>query len=86
MTLLYPPSDESLHRLHRAGWSAGEAAFAGKDGLAFWVTGMNGENLIKARGDTMEEAWWRAVQQAEAVGMIGRGEIQRVSLAQKGVP
>jgi hypothetical protein len=53
----------------------GDTAFVGEDGrLAWWVTETNGENAIQARGDTMEEAWWQAVQQAEAVGMIGRGE------------
>jgi hypothetical protein len=43
----FPSSDESLARLHHAGWSVGETAFAGKDGrLAFLVTGTNGENAI----------------------------------------
>jgi hypothetical protein len=30
------------------------------------------ENLIEARGKTQAEAWHRACQQAEAVGMLGR--------------
>jgi hypothetical protein len=35
-----------------------------------------------ARAETVEEAWWRAVQQAEAVGMIGRGENHGQALAE----
>jgi hypothetical protein len=67
----YSPSEESLIRLHRSGWSAGDAAFAGKDGrLAFWVTGTNGENAIHARAESLDEAWWRAVEQARSVGML----------------
>jgi hypothetical protein len=73
----FPSSDESLHRLHRSGWSIGETAVLTADGRQFWlVSGTNGENAICAQAGTVDEAWWRAVQQAEAVGMIGRGETQ----------
>ena len=62
-----PSVDESFDRLHRAGWSVGEAATA-----AGWlVSGTNGENVIRAGGDTQAEAWWRACEQARAVGMLG---------------
>jgi hypothetical protein len=64
----YPGVDESFGRLHRAGWSIGEAA-----GTAVWVvTGTNGENVIRAEGKTQAEAWYRAALQAEAVGMLAR--------------
>ena len=62
----YPAVTESLDRLRRAGWSIGEAATA-----AGWlVTGSNGENVIHAEGRTQAEAWWRACEQARAVGML----------------
>ena len=71
----FPSSDESLHRLHRSGWSIGETAVLTTDGRQLWlVSGTNGENAICAQAGTVDEAWWRGVQQAEAVGMIGRGE------------
>jgi hypothetical protein len=63
---IYPSVDESRDRLHRAGWSVGEIASA-----AGWlVAGTNGENLLDARGRTQSEAWWRACEQARAVGML----------------
>src|SRR5262249_28098396 len=30
----------------------------------------NGENVLEARGPTQTEAWWRACEQARAVGML----------------
>jgi hypothetical protein len=64
----YPSPDESLARLHRAGWSAGEAAF----GSRWLVTGRNGENVIRAEAPTQAEAWHAACLQAKAVGMLDR--------------
>jgi hypothetical protein len=62
----YPTVDDSRDRLHRAGWSVGEIATA-----AGWVvSGSNGENQLAARGSTQPEAWWRACEQARAVGML----------------
>jgi hypothetical protein len=62
----YPSVDESFDRLHHAGWSIGEAG-----GVAVWiVTGTNGENMIRAEGHIQAEAWWRACEQAAAVGML----------------
>ena len=62
----FPSVDESFDRLHRAGWSVGEIATAGE-----WVvSGTNGENVIDAQGATQAEAWWRACEQARAVGML----------------
>jgi hypothetical protein len=61
-----PLVDESANRLHRAGWSVGELPTP-----AGWiVSGVNGENVIEARGRTQAEAWWRACEQARAVGML----------------
>jgi hypothetical protein len=62
----FPAVDESRERLHRAGWSVAEiAAAAGR-----FVTGSNGENLLRAEGASQSEAWWRACEQARAVGML----------------
>jgi hypothetical protein len=66
MSTAYPPVDESLDRLHRAGWSVGDYGTA-----TLWVvSGGNGENLLYAEGHTRPEAWWRACEQAAAVGML----------------
>jgi hypothetical protein len=44
----FPSVDESLDRLHRAGWSLGDTAF-GPDHVLVWVvTGTNGENRVEA--------------------------------------
>jgi hypothetical protein len=67
----YPSWDESFARLQRAGWSVGEAGFLAVDGRMIWlVSATNGENVVKARGATQAVAWWRAVEQARAVGMV----------------
>jgi hypothetical protein len=65
--------DECFARLHRAGWSVGEASFRGPAGERWQVSGSNGENLLRADGATQAEAWWHACQQAEALGMLRRG-------------
>jgi hypothetical protein len=67
----FPPAEESLRRLHRSGWSCGEAAFTGSSGRSVWqVDGSNGENRLKVQGATPAEAWYRAVEAAAAVGML----------------
>jgi hypothetical protein len=68
------PSDiVPLSRLHRAGWSIGDVAFRDDEGRLVWlVSGSNGENLIRAEGATRDEAWGRAIDQARALGMLGR--------------
>lgn len=66
--LSYPTSEGSYTRLHRAGWSVGEAGF----GSRWVVLGYNGENVIRAEGTTQAEAWHLACQQAQALGMLGR--------------
>jgi hypothetical protein len=65
--------DDAIGRLHRAGWSAGDAAFrdgGGAGELVWLVSGSNGENLIRAEGPTRSEAWAGAVEQARALGML----------------
>jgi hypothetical protein len=64
----YPSVHECRDRLHRAGWSIGEA----RGGDVWLVTGANGENVIVAEGQSQAEAWYRATLQAEAVGMLAR--------------
>jgi hypothetical protein len=63
----YPTVDECLDRLlRRAGWSFGETGSATR----WQVSGTNGEHAICAEGKTQAEAWWRACEQARAVGML----------------
>jgi hypothetical protein len=69
-------SDDALARLHRSGWSIGDAAFHdGAGGLSWLVWGSNGENLIRVEGATRAEAWGRAVTQARGLGMLGRRSV-----------
>jgi hypothetical protein len=54
-----PTVDESFARLHAAGWSVGDVRLATAAGSCWLVTGHNGENSVRARGDTWAEAWHR---------------------------
>ena len=65
----HPAVDESLDRLHRAGWNIGHAHF----GKTWAVHGTNGENVFDAAGATLEEAYGRACEHARAVGMLAPG-------------
>jgi hypothetical protein len=66
-----PPPEKSLQRLHRSGWSMGEAGFTGASGChVHQVDGSNGENKLLVRAGTAAEAWHRAVQAATACGML----------------
>jgi hypothetical protein len=38
--------------------------------MRWLVTGSNGENELAAEGASQAEAWWRACEQARAVGML----------------
>jgi hypothetical protein len=67
----YPSVDESFARLHRAGWSIGEIGSAS----SWLVSGTNGENVIHAEGQSQAEAWYRAMLQAEAVGMLAAKKV-----------
>ena len=66
----FPSFDDSFARLHRADWSIGERAFGSDHALVWIVSGANGENRVVARGRSQAEAWYRAAQQTEAVGML----------------
>lgn len=63
-------SDAAYDRLRRSGWTIGDTAFARPPGVAWCVSGQNGENLIRAEGRTRDEAWQAALGQAGAVGML----------------
>jgi hypothetical protein len=71
---VFPSSDELHARLKAAGWTVGYAGTVGPDGPHWQVSGHNGENQIRASGRTLAEAYWRACQQAEAVGMLRRAK------------
>ena len=66
---------DAIDALKRAGWSVGVTAFVGPSGTRVWlVDGRNGENLIRAEGDSEAAAWRAALEQARAVGMLERPE------------
>jgi hypothetical protein len=62
-------SDLYYIRLHRAGWSIGSMTSSQGSWI---VSGANGENVIHAEGATETEAWQRAFEQADRLGMTGR--------------
>ena len=66
---------EALGQLHVSGWSIGDTAFydVERGGVVRVVIGSNGENQIRAEGETTAEAWRVALDQATAVGMLRRG-------------
>jgi hypothetical protein len=46
-------------------------------GASVWLlTGANGENRIHAEGRTQAEAWYRAMLQAEALGMLAKPKVE----------
>jgi hypothetical protein len=64
----YPTSDESVARLHRAGWSVGELAVIGAAARVWIVSGSCGENQVDAHGRTQGEAWdvaWEMFETAQ---------------------
>jgi hypothetical protein len=62
----------ALDQLHRAGWSIGSTAFGSTAGGLVWVvSGVNGENGIRAEGATEGEAWRGPLEQARTLGMLG---------------
>jgi hypothetical protein len=53
----FPPTEDSISRLHSSGWSKGETAWhAIGDGILYQVDGSNGENRIRVEGATSREA------------------------------
>jgi hypothetical protein len=69
---LFPCAEESLLRLHRAGWSVNCTEFLSTTGSIWIVSGYNGENQVLTASSTQAEAWWHACLQARSVGMLGR--------------
>jgi hypothetical protein len=63
-------TDKLFLILHRAGWSIGDTAFAGKEGISWLVYGTKGDHSIQANGKTQEEAWKQACRQAEEMGLV----------------
>jgi hypothetical protein len=66
---MIPASDAYFISLRRAGWSMGSVTTAQG---AWIVSGANGENVIHSEGKTDTEAWQRAFDLAESLGMMGR--------------
>jgi hypothetical protein len=64
--------DEVYEQLHRAGWTLGIYSLADRHGVVCMVEGVNGENMIPGKGDTLEAANLSACDLARAVGMLGR--------------
>jgi hypothetical protein len=56
MSADHPSSDDSFDVLHRSGWSIGDTDVYGGKRLVWLVTGSNGENRIRAEGETRTEA------------------------------
>lgn len=71
----FPACEESLTRLHSAGWSVVCTEFQGPNGPVWIVSGYNGENQVLAAAPDRDEAWWQACIQARSVGMLGRGVV-----------
>ncbi len=68
----FPCAEESLSRLHSAGWTVTCTEFPAWNGPVWIVSGYNGENQVLAGSSTRDEAWWMACLQARSVGMLGR--------------
>jgi hypothetical protein len=66
---------KSLERLEYLALNETGITGAGLAGAVWLVTGTNGGNRIEARGETQAEAWHRAAEQAEAVGMLARDRL-----------
>jgi hypothetical protein len=61
--------ENAFDRLHRAVWSIGSTAVAWTaGGLAWVVSGANGENVIRAVCSTEGESWRAALGQARSLG------------------
>jgi hypothetical protein len=60
-------TDDCHERLHRAGWSIGEIGMT----RGWLVTGTYGENVIRAVGRSLAEAYRQACEQAAAAGILG---------------
>jgi len=65
-----PKTDRLFLILHKAGWSIGDTAFVGKQGISWLVYGTKGDHSIRAEGKSQEKAWKLACRQAEEMGLV----------------
>jgi hypothetical protein len=72
-----PPTEDRgavvalVEQLEQAGWSIGDVALRGEGGGLVWIVlGRRGSDLLMVSGATRVEAWWHALDQAMAVGML----------------
>ena len=71
----FPPSfGDSPARLKAAVWAVGYDRVLSPGGPGWLVTGTNCENAVEARWQTLDEAYWRVCQQAEAAWTPSRQE------------
>jgi hypothetical protein len=71
-------STTAWNKLHAAGWSVGDTAFVTEAGTLIWlVSGVDGEDVIRAEGPTQAAAWRTACDQARAVGMLKRWRVSQ---------
>jgi hypothetical protein len=68
---MLPFADACYMALEAAGWSVGEVYLLTAGGQVWYVDGRNGENVLLAQAATQGEAWHRAVEQAQSLGMLG---------------
>ena len=74
---VYPDSEESLCRLHSAGWTVNCTKFESGGGLIWIVSGYNGENQVLTASHSRDRAWYEACLQARSVAMLGRFPIPK---------
>ena len=65
-----PKTDRLFLILHKAGWSVGDTAFVGKEGISWLVYGTKGDHSIRGEGKSQTEAWKNACRQAEEIGLV----------------
>jgi hypothetical protein len=63
-------TDRLFLLLHEAGWSIGDTAFVGKEGISWLVFGTHGDQRIRANAKTQEQAWIQACRQADELGLV----------------
>ena len=60
--------------LRQAGWAVSQSHTDSGGSVEWLVLGANGANVIEARAAAQTEAWFEAVEQARALGMLGSGQ------------
>ena len=69
---VYPDSEESLLRLHKAGWTVTCTIIQTAERPIWIVSGYNGENQVLTASPSRDRAWWEACLQARSVAMLGQ--------------